>query len=310
MTAKGPMEEERTLSHSETQLAPIEVACRGASFRLEEPDRLLCGAVFSSPHSGRAYFSDFVSASSLDLPTLRASEDAFVDELFRSAISLGAPLLSAIAPRAFLDLNRSPNELDPALIDGAIARPHSARVSAGLGVVPRIVAEGVSIYEHRLSYAQAEERIAHWHKPYHRELAKLLARARRTYGAALLIDCHSMPSIARMRSRNADRADVILGDRFGAAADTITIETIETAFKTAGFRVARNAPFAGGYITERFGRPAAGVNAVQIEIDRGLYMDEGSIRRSAGFYDVVDALRPVIAAICTLVRGQTALAAE
>lgn len=294
----------------ESPLAPPEAACRGAAYRLYEPPRLLSGVVFSSPHSGRAYFSDFIDGSALGLSTLRASEDAYVDELFVSGVSLGAPMLAAVAPRAFLDLNRRPTELDPVLVEGAAAQPHSSRVAAGLGVVPRIVAEGVSIYDRRISGAEAEARIAHWHAPYHRRLAGLLARARRRFGAALLIDCHSMPSSARLRARPAAAADIVLGDRFGAASAPIYVEALAAAFRDAGFSVVCNTPFAGGYITERFGRPAAGVSAIQIEIDRGLYLDEKNVRRGAAFYDVLEALRPVTAAICGLLAEPDAMAAE
>ncbi len=296
--------------HPDAALAPAETACRDTPFRIYEPQRLLTGVVFSSPHSGRAYFSDFIDGSALSLSALRASEDAFVDELFLSGVSLGAPMIAAVAPRAFLDLNRRATELDPLLVDGAAAQPHSTRVAAGLGVVPRIVAEGVAIYDRRLSAEEAETRIAHWHAPYHRALAKLLARARRRFGAALLIDCHSMPSNARLRARSGEKADIVLGDRYGAAAAPIYVEAVEAAFRAAGFSVARNTPFAGGHITERFGRPAAGVSAIQIEIDRALYLDEHAVTRSDAFYDVVEALRPVASSICALLAEPGALAAE
>ena len=288
-----------------------EAKCRSTPYRVAEPQQLLTGVVFSSPHSGRAYFSDFVEGSVLKLAQLRISEDAYVDDLFRSAISLGAPLISAVAPRAFLDLNRRPTELDPVLVEGAAEVPHSSRVAAGLGVVPRVVAEGVPIYEHRLSAAEATSRLTYWHTPYHKRLGRLLERARRTFGAALLIDCHSMPSSALSRSYRPQTAEIILGDRFGSSAPPEFVERIEAAFRSAGFSVARNAPFAGGYITERYGRPAANVSAIQIEIDRSLYLDEREVRRNAKFDSVVETLRPVIAEICGLISAQPdALAAE
>ncbi|MEM9726197.1 MAG: N-formylglutamate amidohydrolase [Pseudomonadota bacterium] len=279
-----------------------EAGAREQPYSLRRPDRLSSGVVFSSPHSGRAYFSDFIGASRLDLRRLRASEDAYVDRLFATAADFGAPVLSAVAPRAFVDLNRCPDDLDPSLLDGAAKRPANARVAAGLGVVPRIVAEGVSIYDGKLSLEEAKARIRHWHAPYHARLAQLLSVARRRFGEALLIDCHSMPSGAvALSHRRGSPVDVVLGDRFGASASKHHINAIEAAFADAGFRVERNAPFAGGYITERFGRPQSGVSAIQIEIDRGLYLDQSRVAPSVEFDRFIASLRPVIRQICALV---------
>lgn len=293
-----------------------EETARRAPFRLREPDEIASGVVFSSPHSGRTYFNEFVEASRLSLQALRASEDAFVDALFADATRYGASLIAAVAPRAYIDLNRSPGDLDPTLVDGAEARPANARVMAGLGVVPRIVAEGVSIYDGKVSMAEARRRVAYWHAPYHQKLMDLLLRARRRFGRAVLIDCHSMPTGATSPGGRRLHApvDVVLGDRFGMAADASLVEAIEQAFVASGFRVARNAPFAGGYITERYGRPAAGVSAVQIELDRGLYLDQAFTEPTAEFEPLQRALGPVIERICGLVRAAgrsgTALAAE
>ncbi len=281
---------------------------------LSEPMALRSGVVFSSPHSGRRYFESFVESSRLDRLRLRSSEDAYVDELFAPAVEFGAPLLSAIAPRAFVDLNRSAADLDPALIDGAEGRSSSARVIAGLGVIPRIVAEGVTIYEDRLTLSEAIERIRLWHEPYHRALADLLVRARRRFGQSILIDCHSMPSaVAGVRgARRGSSADIVLGDRFGMSSEAWIVNRIEAAFQDEGFRVARNAPFAGGYITERYGRPASGVSAVQIEIDRALYLDPSSIEPNDRFLETAAALRRVITSLCELIEDESAapLAAE
>ena len=280
--------------------------------RVDEPSALLSGVVFSSPHSGRVYFPEFVEASRLTAHALRASEDAFIDDLFRQAVDFGAPLISATAPRAFIDVNRAPGDLDPALIDGAEPRPANARVIAGLGVVPRIVAEGVPIYDRRISLADAQRRIARWHAPYHRRLSDLLIRARRRFGSAFLVDCHSMPSVAMGPTRRgASTADVVLGDRFGASCDPGIVDRAEASFVRAGFRVARNAPFAGGYITERYGRPAAGVSALQIEIDRAIYLDQSSVAPSEGFEALRRALTPVIAEVCAIIaEPEVSVAAE
>ncbi|MEL6978438.1 MAG: N-formylglutamate amidohydrolase [Pseudomonadota bacterium] len=278
---------------------------RAGAFALTDPPILRSGAVFSSPHSGRAYSEAFIRAARLDPMRLRASEDAFVDLLFAAAARQGAPMLAAVAPRAFVDLNRCPQDLDPALLEGAARKPINARVAAGLGVVPRIVAEGVPIYDGKLPIAEAEARIAAWHAPYHEALASLLLRARRRFGRALLLDCHSMPSGASGGRRRAAPADVVLGDRFGVSAEPHFVDAIEAAFTEAGFRVERNSPFAGGYITERFGRPRAGVSAVQIELDRGLYLDAETIAPSPRFAEIVERLEPVIAAICAMIDEAT-----
>lgn len=266
---------------------------------IDHPAALTSGVVFSSPHSGRAYFPSFLAQSRLTARALRASEDAFVDDLFRVAADCGAPLISAVAPRAYLDVNRAPHDIDPALIDGAEPRPANARVVAGLGVVPRIVAEGVPIYDQKLSLSDAQRRIEQWHTPYHLALVDLLLKARRRFGRALLIDCHSMPSGAMVSARReTGDVEIVLGDRFGVSCDPRLVDAVETVFRDAGFRVARNAPFAGGYITERYGRPTSGVSALQIEIDRGIYLDQAKVAPNQGFEPLRRALAPVIAAIC------------
>lgn len=287
-----------------------------APFTLFEPEFLSSGVVFSSPHSGRAYFDAFVSRSALDAHRLRASEDAYVDALFDSAADCGAPLIAAVAPRAYVDLNRAPTDLDPRLIDGVRAHSANARVVAGLGVVPRIVAEGVPIYHGKISRREALARIAAWHAPYHTQLDALLKRAKAAFGRALLIDCHSMPTpvsaLFRTR-RGGQKAPIVLGDRFGAAACHELVDEIEAVFVAAGFSVARNAPFAGGYITERYGQPEDGVSAVQIEIDRGLYLDQKAVRPSAEFDRLRETLAAVVSRLCDLIRidaASTSLAAE
>lgn len=281
------------------------------SYRLALPETPLSEAVFSSPHSGRDYPASFLSRSRLGMPELRASEDAFIDEIFASVTGFGAPLIAAVAPRAYVDLNRAPEEMDPAVVSGARASGLNPRIAAGLGVIPRIVAEGRPIYRGKISAADARRRIDGFHRPYHDRLQLLIADAIRRCGRAVLYDCHSMPSDALRaapRVRGA-RADIVLGDRFGAAAGRDVLERTRRAFESAGFTVACNAPFAGGHITQRYGRPARGAHAIQIEIDRSLYMDETRIEKHDGF----DALCAAIAAIApalTGVSGGDLLAAE
>lgn len=305
----------------ENATAGPERAYRAHPFDLTEPAALTSGVVISSPHSGRAYFSDFAARSRLAGAALRASEDAFVERLVAAGVSAGAPLLAAVAPRAFVDLNRRADDLDPELIEGLEGRPKNARVLAGLGVVPRVVAEGRPIYDGRLQLSEARARIAHWHAPYHRRLHALMERARGRFGRALLVDCHSMPSAVRMADRsNAFGADgprggeIVLGDRFGAACDPALVRAVEAAFRSEAFSVARNAPFAGGHITERFGRPEIGFNAIQIEIDRGLYLDERRVRRTKEFAAVAArigrAMRVIAGFIGEGSADEAALAAE
>ena len=270
-----------------------------------------CGAaVFSSPHSGRAYPPELLDRSRLDPLSLRRSEDAFVEELFAAAPGYGAPLIHADAPRAYVDLNRAPEELDPALIEGVRANGLNPRLAAGLGVIPRVVAEGVAIYDGKLPRAEAADRLRAVWRPWHDALTGLLEAARARHGFAVLIDCHSMPSdaVRTIRRGEGPRPDVVLGDRFGAACAPWLTARCERAFIEAGLRCARNAPFAGGYITQRYGRPGRGVHALQIELDRSLYMDERTVSRSDRFDAFRAALDPVIAALAAPDAG--ALAAE
>jgi N-formylglutamate amidohydrolase len=271
------------------------------AYRLQLPARRTTPVVFSSPHSGRDYPADFLGASQLDPLTLRSSEDAFVDDLFADVTEFGAPLLAARLPRAWLDLNRAPDELDPALIDGVGRTPHNPRIASGLGVIPRVVANGRAIYAGRISRAEAEDRIARvWH-PYHAALKSLTDQALAGFGQAVLIDCHSMPheAIEAHARPGQPRPEVVLGDRFGAAAGREVMDRIEAAFAGAGLRVARNAPFAGAFIAQAYGRPTRGCHVVQVEIDRALYMDEAMVTRRPDFA----AFRAVIAGVAAEIAG-------
>lgn len=282
------------------------------AYDLREPSAAGSCAVFSSPHSGREYGADFVRRARLNRLQLRLSEDAYVEELFAAAPDHGAPLIAATAPRAYLDLNRGPTELDPALVEGVRVAGLNPRVSAGLGVVPRVVAEGMAIYSGKIPIAEAQRRILRYHAPYHERLSGLIDAARARHGLALLFDCHSMPSDA-LRSGGHEggrRPDIVLGDRFGASAAPWVIDAVEGAFAAAGFVVARNTPFAGGYITQRHGRPNQGVHAVQIEVDRSLYLDEARIEPGAGFAETRARLSEVVAALARIGRDTMRMAAE
>lgn len=283
-----------------------------APYQLTMPERRRTGVVFASPHSGRDYPTTFLRASVLDERTIRSSEDAFVDTLLDGVPALGAPLLAATAPRAFLDLNRAADELDPALIDGVRLAAHNPRVASGLGVIPRVVAGGRAIYRGKMTRAEAEARIDAFWRPYHDCIGDLLATARADFGEAILVDMHSMPHEAMdsIASAGARRPEIVLGDRFGAAASSHVVDRIEAAFERAGFRTLRNAPFAGAYITQTYGRPSRGFHAVQIEIDRALYMNEREVRPNGNFMSFRRALQSILAEIVEIGRGEVSLAAE
>ncbi|AFO89039.1 N-formylglutamate amidohydrolase [Phaeobacter inhibens] len=281
-------------------------------YLVEMPQELRSGVVVASPHSGSDYSAAFLAQTILDPLRLRSSEDAFVDELFAAAPRFGMPLLTARAPRAYVDLNRSTEELDPALIEGVIKRGQNPRVASGLGVVPRVVAHGRAIYHGKLSQCEARRRIESYWRPYHAALQQLLDQARIGFGQAVLIDCHSMPheAISAAGRRGAGLPDVVLGDRFGAAASSEVMDRVEAAFVGAGLRVARNTPFAGAYITQTYGRPSRAQHAVQVEIDRSLYMNEARIEKTADFAALQMVLTDVIAELSQLNCDRVPLAAE
>ncbi|QFU09638.1 N-formylglutamate amidohydrolase [Rhodobacteraceae bacterium THAF1] len=281
------------------------------AFDLHQPEQRLTPFVFASPHSGHHYPPSLARRTILSARQLRSSEDAFVDRLFASAPSQGAPLLAAHLPRAWLDVNRAADELDPALIEGQRRGAHNPRVASGLGVIPRVVSGGRPIYSGKLRRTEVQERIENtWH-PYHAALEALMADSCDQMGQAILLDCHSMPHEAldqvRVRGR---RPDVVLGDRFGASASDDVTALVESEFTRAGFTVSRNAPFAGAYIAQHYGRPEVGRHVVQIELDRSCYMDEAAIAPHGGFDEVRDRIAQVIARLCGADMSGAALAAE
>lgn len=248
--------------------------------------------VFNSPHSGRCYPDRFLAMSRLDAMAIRRSEDCYVDELFGAAVALGAPMLTAHFPRAYLDVNREPWELDPRMFAEPVppfANVRSARVAGGLGTVPKLVGEGLDIYPGRLPLAEAVGRIECVYKPYHETLKRLVTRTHARFGYAVLVDCHSMPASVRLGD-NGVRPDFIIGDRFGTSAASALSERAIGLLAAMGYAVAHNKPYAGGFITEHYGRPARKLHALQIEINRGLYMDERTFKKSAGFYALADDL--------------------
>jgi N-formylglutamate amidohydrolase len=255
------------------------------TIRLRQPAAHTLPLVLSSPHSGAAYPADFVAASRLDPLALRRSEDAYVDELFQPVVSLGVPLLAARFPRAYLDVNREPYELDPAMFSEPLpgfVNARSPRVRMGLGTIPRVVASGEEIYAGKLSFAEAQRRIDALYHPYHLALRGLVEETEARFGGYLLIDCHSMPSAAGTGDGH-DGADIVLGDYHGSSCHARIVEAARRFLAERGFSVALNAPYAGGFTTGHYGNPQRGRHALQIEINRALYMDERSYRRRGAF---------------------------
>ena len=284
-----------------------------APFTLVRPERLETSVIFASPHSGRDYPPASLAAAVPDERGIRSSEDAYVDELIDAAPRYGAPFLAARAPRAYVDLNRAPEELDPALIEGVRRAANNPRIASGLGVVPRVVANGRAIYRGKIGLDEVHGRInRHW-RPYHDTLQSLIDDSHRHFGEAILIDCHSMPheALESVVGLGGRHPDVVIGDRFGAAAANSIVERVEAALASAGLRVVRNTPFAGAYITQHYGRPSRRQHAIQIEIDRRLYLDERRIAKSEGFGAFRALLETVIAEIAQIGRpAASKIAAE
>ncbi|MDJ1158305.1 N-formylglutamate amidohydrolase [Chelatococcus sp. SYSU_G07232] len=275
-------------------------------FTVAEPDRQAVPFVFNAPHAGRVYPRRFLETSRLDPLTLRRSEDAHVDRLFAGVVGLGAPLMTASFPRAYLDVNREPYELDPRMFEGrlpAFANTRSMRVAGGLGTIPRLVGDGQEIYTGKLPAEEALKRIEWLYKPYHRTLRQLLSRTLRQFGTAVLFDCHSMPSSSLVRDEPM-RADVVLGDRYGTSCAAAVTDCVEVELRRRGYFVVRNKPYAGGFITEHYGEPATNRHALQIEINRALYMDERTLEPSSDFARLADDLSAVVAALVAVLPAE------
>lgn len=250
--------------------------------------------VFNSPHSGNFYAPEFIATTRLDHTSIRKSEDFMVDTLYENVVPLGAPMLKANFPRAWLDVNREPYELDPTMFDGPLpnyANTHSTRVNGGLGTIAKIVAEGEFIYRNKLAPKEGLNRIETLYKPYHAALRGLLAKSVNRFGHAVLIDCHSMPSCnGRAIRSNKQRADFVIGDRYGTACAPELTHSAAEFLRDLGYQVSINKPYAGGFITEHYGRPENQLHAIQIEINRALYMDEARFKPSANFANLQNDL--------------------
>ncbi len=283
-----------------------------AAYHIFRPEQRRSAVVFASPHSGHDYPEDFLRQTVLDRRLIRSSEDAFVDVLFDSAPDAGAPLLAAGAPRSFVDFNRAADELDPALIEGVRKTGRNPRVASGLGVIPRVVANGMPIYRGKLPLQEAQRRIDRYWLPYHEALKGLLRESHDLFGQAVLIDCHSMPHEAMdgVTRSFIRRPEIVLGDRFGAAASPEIVERVESAFAAEGLTVVRNSPFAGAYVTQAYGRPARNQHVIQVEIDRSLYMNERTITPKPDFEAFRALIGRVIREIVRIGARDLPLAAE
>jgi N-formylglutamate amidohydrolase len=267
-----------------------------SSFEILAPASWTAPALFNSPHSGRDYPECLLQATRLSRGALRKSEDCYIDELFGSSVDLGAPMLRALVPRAFIDLNREPYEFDPRMFEGELPgymNTTSPRVAGGLGTIPRLVAEGEEIYRCKLTIAEGQERVEKIYKPYHRALKALLDEVMGKVGSVLLVDCHSMPSNSSSHPRGR-LPDIIIGDRYGASSPEEITAFTEDLFRAQGFTVARNTPYAGGFITQNYGSSKLGQNALQVEINRALYMNETTFAKTRDFDEVQRRLRAVI----------------
>lgn len=278
------------------------------SWSVAAPPEQTVPLVFASPHSGRRYPQDLLAASPLDPLALRRSEDAFVDELYAGAPGCGAPLLKSHFPRVFLDCNREPYELDPGMFAGplpAYVNSRSPRVAAGLGTIARVIATGEDVYRRPLAVEAALARIRSHYFPYHEALKGLIEDTRARFGVCLLIDCHSMPSVGGPMDADpgSRRVDIVLGNCFDSACSPAITAFAETVLRDLGYAVRRNIPYAGGFTTRHYGRPGDGVHALQIEINRALYMDERRISRLAGFAETAERIGRLITALAGMNRA-------
>jgi N-formylglutamate amidohydrolase len=274
-------------------------------FEVLEPTEWRAPIIFNSPHSGSVYPYDFLNASRIDLATLRRSEDSFMDELISDLSSRGFPVVRVNFPRSYVDVNREPYELDPRMFAGRLpsfANTRSMRVAGGLGTIPRVVGDGQEIYRERLCVDDALSRIEALYKPYHRALRRLINKVHQTFGSVVVVDCHSMPSIGVSRDEPR-RPDVVIGDRYGTSCAPLLPDMVENTMGRLGYSVGRNKPYAGGFITEHYGNPASGLHAIQLELNRAIYMDERRREKGPRFAQVAADFAALADALATVPFG-------
>jgi len=275
-------------------------------FEIIEPAEWRAPIIFNSPHSGSVYPDDFLTATRIDLPTLRRSEDSFMDGLISDLSGRGFSVVRVNFPRSYVDVNREPYELDPRMFSGRLpsfANTRSMRVAGGLGTIPRVVGDGQEIYRERLSVVDALSRIETLYKPYHRALRRLVAKVHQIFGTVVVLDCHSMPSIGVSRDEPR-RPDVVIGDRYGTSCSPLLPDTVEDTMSRLGYSVGRNKPYAGGFITEHYGKPASGLHALQLELNRAVYMDERRREKGPRFAQVAADFATLADTLATLPLGQ------
>jgi N-formylglutamate amidohydrolase len=271
-------------------------------FEIVEPAEWRAPIIFNSPHSGSVYPEDFLDASRIDLSTLRRSEDSFMDELISALSGRGFPVVRVNFPRSYVDVNREPYELDPRMFAGRLpsfANTRSMRVAGGLGTIPRVVGDGQEIYRERLSVDDGLTRIETLYKPYHRALRRLINRVHQTFGTVVVVDCHSMPSIGVSRDEPR-RPDIVIGDRYGTSCAPLLPERVEETMSRLGYSIGRNKPYAGGFITEHYGSPASGLHAIQLELNRAVYMDERRREKGPRFAQVAADFAALAEALATV----------
>jgi N-formylglutamate amidohydrolase len=271
-------------------------------FEIVEPAEWRAPIIFNSPHSGSVYPEDFLTASRIDLATLRRSEDSFMDELISALSGRGFPVVRVNFPRSYVDVNREPYELDPRMFAGRLpsfANTRSMRVAGGLGTIPRVVGDGQEIYRERLSVDDGLTRIETLYKPYHRALRRLINRVHQTFGTVVVVDCHSMPSIGVSRDEPR-RPDIVIGDRYGTSCAPLLPERVEETMSRLGYSIGRNKPYAGGFITEHYGNPASGLHAIQLELNRAVYMDERRREKGPRFAQVAADFAALADALATV----------
>ncbi len=274
-------------------------------FEIVEPAQWRAPVVFNSPHSGSVYPKEFLNSSRIDLSALRRSEDSFMDEMIENLAARGFGTVRVNFPRSYVDVNREPYELDPRMFTGRLpsfANTRSMRVAGGLGTIPRVVGDGQDIYRERLDVDDALKRIEILYKPYHRALRRLINGAHRAFGTAIVVDCHSMPSVGVSRDE-PPRPDVVIGDRYGTSCSPLLTDIVEDTLKQLGYSVGRNKPYAGGFITEHYGNPASGLHTIQIELNRAIYMDERRRERGPRFTRVIADFSAVADAIAEIPLG-------
>ena len=275
---------------------------RPPPFEIVEPAEWRAPIIFNSPHSGSAYPDAFLGASRIDLPTLRRSEDSFMDELIGNLGTAGYAVVRVHFPRSYVDVNREPYELDPRMFAGRLpsfANTRSMRVAGGLGTIPRVVGDGQDIYRERLAVDDALSRIETLYKPYHRALRRLINRVHQNFGTAVVVDCHSMPSIGVSRDEPR-RPDLVIGDRYGTSCSPLLPDRVEQTMSRLGYSVGRNKPYAGGFITEHYGNPASGLHVIQLELNRAVYMDERRREKGPRFAQVVADFAKLADALATV----------